>query len=112
MTGLCVWGCAANLLPLQIPSENWTNCANTCAVFVILLYKFTMNAIKCKVSNLPKNVETEEMYPFYEQIFQIYRKARTGTVRAKKKPPTKIVGGYGGDYRTRTCDLLRVKQAL
>ena len=89
MTGLCVWGGAVNLLPLQIPSENWTNCANTRAVFVILLYKFTIIKTKCKVSNLPKNVETEEMYPFYEQMFRIYRKARTETVRAKKKPPTK-----------------------
>jgi hypothetical protein len=83
VTGLCVWGCAVNLLPLQIPSENWTNCANACAYFVILLYKFTMNVIKCKVSNLSKNAETEEMYPFYEQMFRIDRKARTETVRAK-----------------------------
>ena len=42
-----------------------------------------MNAIKCKVSNPPKKVETGEMYPFYEQMFRIDRKARTGTVRAK-----------------------------
>ena len=112
MTGLCVWGCAVNLLPLQIPSENWTNCANACAYFVILLYKFTMNAIKCKVSNLPKNVETEEMYPFYEQMFRIYIENPDRNGPGKKETADQKVGGYGGDYRTRTCDLLRVKQAL
>ena len=35
-----------------------------------------------------------------------------GNRPGKKETADLLVGGYGGDYRTRTCDLLRVKQAL
>ena len=43
---------------------------------------------------------TDQVHPILQTVFCL----------KKKKAAQKC--GFGGDYRTRTCDLLRVKQAL